>query len=56
MIKKLIGLQTYVITGLGLITSTMVEYNKTVNIVLIAAICGFFIIGIKEHYDELKGN
>lgn len=56
MIKKLVGLQAYVLTGLGLIISTLVEYNKIANIILIAAICSLFIIGIKDHFNELKGN
>lgn len=56
MIKKLVGLQTYVLTGLGLIISALAEYNKIASIILIVAICSLFIIGIKDHYNELKDN
>ena len=56
MIKKLVGLQTYVLTGLGLIISAIVKYNRISSIVLTVAICGLFIIGIKDHYNELKDN
>lgn len=54
MIKKVLGLAAFILTGLGLVFSVGVKYMNSVNIIFIGVISCFFTIGVKEYIEEMK--
>ncbi len=54
MTKKLIGLIAFVVTGVGMMTSTVIKNMNFLNIGCFAIVGCLFAISLVEHFNELK--
>lgn len=44
----------YILTGLGLIFMAFQNNEKTLGKLILSVVLFFFILGVKEHFNELK--
>lgn len=56
MFSKLIGLSAFVLTGLGIIASSVAQNLNIINISILSLILFFFSISIKSNFIELKAS
>ena len=54
MIRKMIGFILFVITGAALLVLSLMETSDPVYMVLLLVIGASFIIGLTDHYKDLK--
>ncbi len=54
MFSKLISLTAFVLTGLGIIVSSIAQNINIINILILPFILFFFTLSIKSNYKELK--
>jgi len=54
MTRKLLGLIAFIVTGMGLIVSTIIKDISFVNTAFLIIVGCFFTISLFEHFNELK--
>lgn len=54
MLRKLLGLIAFVLTGAGLMMQTLTKGINSINISFLVIIGCFFTISLFDHYKELK--
>ena len=54
MTRKLLGLISFIVTGMGLIVSTIIKDISLVNIAFLIIVVCFFTVSLLEHFNELK--
>lgn len=54
MFSKLIGLSAFVLTGLGIMVSSISQNINIINISILSIILFFFSLSIKSNFDELR--
>ena len=52
--RKMIGFGLFVATGAALIVLSVIETNLVLYGFLLALISFFYVIGLKEHFEEIK--
>ena len=54
MIRKTLGILVFIVTGVGLLVSTLIKDMSIFNIIVFVLIGIFFLMGLVEHFYELK--
>ena len=53
MIKKIFGLLDFILTGLGMVGSVIINSESIVNAIILLIFCCFYAIGIKEYIKNM---